>query len=261
MSALLELCPRCEASILKRVEVAHDIDVSGSVVRLPKVQAEECPACGFRSLSGREVRLFDVLFAPQYQTIRELVAALKTAGYVGMFLRQDRNQSALALRLAVVRQGARRRRARPLPRQRVEPRHRRARRGRRGLGPGRAGDPPPHRQAAPPRRGGERNRLRLQGGGRLGAQAGQAEAVQPQPPEGGARGHRVLRLSRHPGPRDRRGRPARQLHDQEAPGRRVARPGVRDARPARRAPPPPGPRHHRAVHRAGCWSCSSPTPR
>ena len=96
MSTLLELCPRCEASILKRVEVAHDIDVSGSVVRLPKVQAEECPACGFRSLSGREVRLFDVLFAPQYGTIRELIAALRTAGYVGMFLRQDRTESALA---------------------------------------------------------------------------------------------------------------------------------------------------------------------
>ena len=88
------------------------------------MQAEECPACGFRSLSGREVRLFDVLFAPQYQTMAELVRALKTAGYVGMFLREDRGESALGFGsrsyVASLDNGP----ARPLPRQRVEPRHR-----------------------------------------------------------------------------------------------------------------------------------------
>ena len=89
----LELCPRCEEGILVRVEVPHDVTLSGSVVRIPRVQAEECRHCGFRTLSGREVRLFDVLFAPRYERIADLVAALRAAHYTGMFLREDRAES------------------------------------------------------------------------------------------------------------------------------------------------------------------------
>lgn len=88
-----EICPRCEEGILVRVEVPHDVRLSGSVVRIPRVQAEECRHCGFRTLSGREVRLFDVLFAPHYDRIADLVAALRAAHYTGMFLREDRAES------------------------------------------------------------------------------------------------------------------------------------------------------------------------
>ncbi|KAA0256363.1 hypothetical protein FBQ97_05070 [Acidobacteria bacterium ACD] len=84
-----DLCPRCEEGILVRVEVPHDVALAGSVVRIPRVQAEECRRCGFRALSGREVRLFEVLFAPHYETIADLVAALRAAHYTGMFLRED----------------------------------------------------------------------------------------------------------------------------------------------------------------------------
>lgn len=92
-SARQEICPRCEERILTRIEVPHDVTLAGTVVRIPKVQAEECRRCGFRSLTGREVRLFDVLFAPHYSRIADLVAALKAAHYTGMFLRDDESQS------------------------------------------------------------------------------------------------------------------------------------------------------------------------
>jgi hypothetical protein len=95
-SGLREICPRCEESILVRIEVPHEVEVAGTSIRIPKVQVEECRRCGFRSLTGREVRLFDVLFAPQYAKVSDLVAALKTAGYTGMFLRDDRLDSKLA---------------------------------------------------------------------------------------------------------------------------------------------------------------------
>ncbi len=88
-----EICPHCEESVLITVEVPHDITLSGSVIRIPRVQAEECRVCGFRALSGREVRLFDVLFAPQYPKISDLVDALRAAHYTGMFLREDRADS------------------------------------------------------------------------------------------------------------------------------------------------------------------------
>jgi hypothetical protein len=92
----LEICPRCEETILVRKEVPQDVDVSGCLVRIPNVQVEECRHCGFRSLTGKEVRLFDVLFAPQYAEVSELVKGLKAAGYVGMFLREDQTESNLA---------------------------------------------------------------------------------------------------------------------------------------------------------------------
>jgi len=96
MSYLLELCPRCEETILIRKEVPQDLDVAGTLVRIPKVQVEECRHCGFRALTGKEVRLFEVLFAPQYAEVGTLLAALKAAGYVGMFLREDQTESSLA---------------------------------------------------------------------------------------------------------------------------------------------------------------------
>ena len=88
-----EICPHCEEGILETVEVPHDVTVAGSVVRIPRVRAEECRHCGFRALSGREVRLFDVLFAPHYPRISDLVAALRAAHYTGMFLREDQADS------------------------------------------------------------------------------------------------------------------------------------------------------------------------
>jgi hypothetical protein len=88
-----EICPQCEGGLLETVEVPHDVTVAGSVVRIPRVRAEACRRCGFRSLSGREVRLFDVLFAPHYPRIADLVDALRAAHYTGMFLREDRAES------------------------------------------------------------------------------------------------------------------------------------------------------------------------
>ncbi|HNX49179.1 MAG TPA: hypothetical protein PLS53_01900 [Thermoanaerobaculaceae bacterium] len=92
---LYEICPRCEEAILKRVEVPYEVMVAGSPMRIPKVQVEECRACGFRSLSGKEVRLFEVLFAPQYAHVSDLVQALKSAGFYGMFMREHRSESCL----------------------------------------------------------------------------------------------------------------------------------------------------------------------
>lgn len=91
----LGICPRCEEGMLVTVEVPHDIDVAGTVVRIPNVQADECRRCGFRSLSGREVRLFDFLFQPQYSRTSELIDALRAAGFYGMFLREDQSECAL----------------------------------------------------------------------------------------------------------------------------------------------------------------------
>lgn len=91
----LDICPRCEEGVLARIQAPHEVEVAGSTVRIPKVEMEECRRCGYRALSGREVRLFDVLFAPHYQSIADLVAALKSARYVGMFLREEEGDSAI----------------------------------------------------------------------------------------------------------------------------------------------------------------------
>jgi hypothetical protein len=88
-----EICPRCEEGILLTIEVPQDINIEGSIVRVPNVQMEECRQCGFRSLSGKEVGLFEILFAPQYARISDLITALQSAGYYGMFLREDRSES------------------------------------------------------------------------------------------------------------------------------------------------------------------------
>jgi hypothetical protein len=92
----MDICPRCEEGILATIEVTHDVQVAGSVIRIPRVKAEQCPYCGFRSLSGREVRLFEVLFAPHYERIVDLVAGLRAARYLGMFLREEKTETNLA---------------------------------------------------------------------------------------------------------------------------------------------------------------------
>lgn len=90
-----DICPRCEDGILVATTSAQDITVSDSVIRVPNVQVDECRNCGFRAISGRNVGLFDLLFAPQYSRIQDLVAALRTAGYLGMFLQEHRSESSL----------------------------------------------------------------------------------------------------------------------------------------------------------------------
>ena len=88
-----EICPRCEEGFLTTVQTAQDITIEGSVVRIPNVQVEECRVCGFRSLSGGETGLFEILFSPRYARMGDLIQALHAAGYYGMFLREDRSDS------------------------------------------------------------------------------------------------------------------------------------------------------------------------
>jgi YgiT-type zinc finger domain-containing protein len=90
-----EICPRCEDGILATIETTHDVTVEGSLIRIPRVRADECPKCGYRSLSGREARLIEVLFKSSYERIGDLVADLRSAGYRGMFLREDRSETGL----------------------------------------------------------------------------------------------------------------------------------------------------------------------
>jgi hypothetical protein len=88
-----EICPRCEEGLLTTVQTRQDIAIAGSIVRIPNVRMDQCPLCGFNSLSGRDVGLFDILFAQQYARISDLIPALQTAGYYGMFLREDRSET------------------------------------------------------------------------------------------------------------------------------------------------------------------------
>ncbi|MCL4836508.1 MAG: hypothetical protein KJ058_00895 [Thermoanaerobaculia bacterium] len=92
----LKVCPRCEEGVLTSRTVPHEIEVGGSPVRLPAVQVEVCARCGFQELSGRETRLFELLFAPRAGGIAELVATLHAAGMRGLFLRDSVAESALA---------------------------------------------------------------------------------------------------------------------------------------------------------------------
>jgi hypothetical protein len=91
-AAPAQICPRCEEGLLTTVQTRQDITIAGSVVRIPKVRMDRCPLCGFSSLSGRDVGLFDILFAQQYAQIGSLIEALKSAGYYGMFLRADQSE-------------------------------------------------------------------------------------------------------------------------------------------------------------------------
>jgi hypothetical protein len=76
--------------------VDQDITIYGSLIRLPNVQVEECQRCGFRSLSGREAGLFELLFAQEYEQVGDLVEAIKGAGYYGMFLKESHAETSLA---------------------------------------------------------------------------------------------------------------------------------------------------------------------
>lgn len=91
-----EICPHCEEGILATNQVTQDIVFNNSLIRVPKVQVEECRHCGFRSLSGKDVGLFELLFRPEYARVGHLISALKRAGYYGMFLKEDMSQSSLA---------------------------------------------------------------------------------------------------------------------------------------------------------------------
>lgn len=93
--AFSEICPRCEEGLLTTVLAPQDIPIEGTLVRIDRVQMEECPLCGFQSLSGRDAGLYEILFAPEYERIADLVQALKKAGYYGMFLREDQSESFL----------------------------------------------------------------------------------------------------------------------------------------------------------------------
>jgi YgiT-type zinc finger domain-containing protein len=90
-----EICPRCEDGLLVTVETTHEVTVEGSLVRIPRVRADECRTCGYRSLSGREARLIEVLFTSNYDRIADLVTDLRAAGYRSMFLREDRTETGL----------------------------------------------------------------------------------------------------------------------------------------------------------------------
>jgi hypothetical protein len=91
-----EICPRCEEGILVATSTSQDIILAGSVIRVPNVRVEECRHCGFRSLSGKDVGLFELLFAPHYAQVSDLVSALRAAGYADMFLREDQSECNLA---------------------------------------------------------------------------------------------------------------------------------------------------------------------
>jgi YgiT-type zinc finger domain-containing protein len=88
-----DVCPRCENGLLATVETTHEVTVEGSVVRIPRVRADECPTCGYRSLSGREARLIEVLFTSSYDRVADLVADLRAAGYRSLFLRDDQAET------------------------------------------------------------------------------------------------------------------------------------------------------------------------
>lgn len=91
-----EICPQCEEAILIIRQADQDITISGSVIRLPKVQVEECLQCGFRSLSGKEAGLFELMFATEYERVVDLIAAIRRAGYYGMFLKESQAETSLA---------------------------------------------------------------------------------------------------------------------------------------------------------------------
>jgi hypothetical protein len=91
-----EICPCCEEGILATRQICQDINFEGSLIRIPGVQVEECRLCGFHSVSGRDAGLFELLFTPEFGQVKDLVCALKTAGYCGMFLKEDQKESSLA---------------------------------------------------------------------------------------------------------------------------------------------------------------------
>lgn len=88
-----EICPRCEEGILSNRHVVQEISHAGSVIRVPNVQVEECRFCGYRSISGKEGGVFEILFSDQYEDIAALAIALRAAGYHSMFLEEAESQT------------------------------------------------------------------------------------------------------------------------------------------------------------------------
>jgi hypothetical protein len=95
ISATSEICPRCEDGLLSLESVSQDIVFGGSTFRVPNVQVEACRHCGFRSLSGRDIALFELLFAPNFERVGDLIRAIKATGYYDMFLREEESQSVM----------------------------------------------------------------------------------------------------------------------------------------------------------------------
>lgn len=89
MATPAEICPRCEEGLLATVEVAREVALGGTSVRVPKVRLERCRACGWEASSGRDVGLAELLLAAQYSSVAQVVDALKTAGYRELFLSEE----------------------------------------------------------------------------------------------------------------------------------------------------------------------------
>jgi hypothetical protein len=90
-----EICPRCEEGILSINYVVQEISHAGSLIRVPNVQVEECKFCGYRSISGKEAGVFEILFSHPYEDISGLAASLRAAGYHRMFLEEAESQTSL----------------------------------------------------------------------------------------------------------------------------------------------------------------------
>lgn len=71
------------------VEVTREVALGGTCVRVPNVRLERCRACGWEAPSGRDVGVAELLLAPQYSSVGEVVDALKAAGYRELFLTED----------------------------------------------------------------------------------------------------------------------------------------------------------------------------
>lgn len=91
-----EICPRCEEGILTSRYVVQEISHAGTLIRVPNVQVEECKFCGYRSISGKEAGVFEILFSHKYENIADLAAALRAAGYHRMFLEEAESRTSLA---------------------------------------------------------------------------------------------------------------------------------------------------------------------
>ncbi len=244
----MEICPRCEDGLLATVETTHEVLVEGSLVRIPRVRADECPACGYRSLSGREARLIEVLFTSSYERIGDLVSDSALRGLPRDVPPRGSNRDRARLRIARVGRESGGRFARTVSRQRDKPRTRWA------AGPGRAGGPRRRRTGAPPhaaeaRRGRERNGLQLRRATRRGLQGGQAQTLLPRPPARRERTDRVLRRRRHPGAPHPRERSIRTVRGQAAAGRPVARGRLRSAGRSALGAPRPGANRRAGVRR------------
>lgn len=96
MASAIDICPRCEEALLASAEVTQEVTLDGATVRIPNVRVDRCPTCGYQAASGREVGLFELLFAPQFASVAEIVEALRAAGYGELFLTEEAVEALLA---------------------------------------------------------------------------------------------------------------------------------------------------------------------